>query len=200
MNNLKLAACVAVISDTNQLLYLRTAECPDPLFYHFKAHSALDVIEDKLSKRTTSGSNNDQLEQYLGLLYPMEDHRIYGYVTNTKIKFIMIFESHILSSQAVQSSVSVHQTHPRDVDIRTMFQRLHTAYINLVCSPFYKPGTPIQPEKLSSAYRFDQCVSTLLATHANSGYCSTFTNLIDESKTPTGECTTTTTNMMSPKA
>ncbi|CAH8605141.1 unnamed protein product [Schistosoma curassoni] len=194
-----MAACVVVISDTNQLLYLRTAECPDPLFYHFKAHSALDVIEDKLSKRTTSGGNHDQLEQYLGLLYPMEDHRIYGYVTNTKIKFIMIFESHVLSSQSTQSNVSVHQTHLRDVDVRAMFQRLHTAYIALVCSPFYKPGTPIQPDKLSAAYRFDQCISSLLATNASSGYCSTFTNLIDESKTSTGDSITTR-NIMSPKA
>ncbi|XP_018652981.1 hypothetical protein Smp_091740.1 [Schistosoma mansoni] len=177
-----MAACVAVISDTNQLLYLRTAECPDPLFYHFKAHSALDVIEDKLSKRT-SGGNHDQLEQYLGLLYPMEDHRIYGYVTNTKIK----------------SSVSVHQTHLRDVDVRAMFQRLHTAYVALVCSPFYKSGTPIQPDKLSASHRFDQCISSLLATNASSGYCSTFTNLIDERKTPTGDSITTT-NIMSPKA
>ncbi|CAH8540962.1 unnamed protein product [Schistosoma turkestanicum] len=188
-----MAACVAVISDTNQLLYLRTAECPDPLFYHFKAHSALDVIEDKLCKRTTSSGNHDQLEQYLGLLYPMEDHRIYGYVTNTKIKFIMIFESHVLSSQSIQSHVSIHQTHPRDVDIRAMFQRLHAAYINLVCSPFYQPGTPIEPEKLTAAHRFDQCISALLAAHASSGYCSTFANLIDESKTPTGESVTTTT-------
>lgn len=90
-----MAACVVVISDNNQLLYLRTAECPDPLFYHFKAHSALDVIEDKLSKRTTSGGNHDQLEQYLGLLYPMEDHRIYGYVTNTKIKVRVICKTEL---------------------------------------------------------------------------------------------------------
>ncbi|CAH8863615.1 unnamed protein product [Trichobilharzia szidati] len=194
-----MAACVVVISDTNQLLYLRTAECPDPLFYHFKAHSALDVIEDKLSKRTTSGSP-DQLEQYLGLLYPMEDHRIYGYVTNTKVKFIMIFESQNLSpSQSTQSSLPSHQhTHLRDVNIRDMFQRLHTAYIDLVCSPFYKSGTPIQPEKLPAARRFDQRISTLLATHASSGYCSTFTSLIDEAKTPTGESLTT--SIISPKA
>ncbi|CAH8584916.1 unnamed protein product [Heterobilharzia americana] len=189
-----MAACVVVISDTNQLLYLRTAECSDPLFYHFKAHSALDVIEDKLSRRTASGTH-DQLEQYLGLLYPMEDHRIYGYVTNTKIKFIMIFESHILSSQSSQSGL---QTHTRDVDIRAMFQRLHSAYVNLVCSPFYKPGTPIQPDKQAAASRFDRCISSLLATHASSGYCLTFTNLIDETKTPTGEDVTS--SVMSSKA
>ncbi|VDQ00744.1 unnamed protein product [Trichobilharzia regenti] len=121
--------------DTNQLLYLRTAECSDPLFYHFKAHSALDVIEDKLSKRTISGSP-DQLEQYLGLLYPMEDHRIYG--------------------------------------------------------------TPIQLNQLPAARRFDQRISTLSATHASSGYCSTFTSLIDAAKKPTGESLTT--SIISPKA
>ncbi|KAF5394020.1 Trafficking protein particle complex subunit 2 protein [Paragonimus heterotremus] len=82
-----MAACVAVISDTNQLLYLQTAECFDPIFYHFKVHAALDVIEDKLAKRAAYSSNSlEQTDQYLGLLYPMEDHRLYGYVTNTQIK------------------------------------------------------------------------------------------------------------------
>lgn len=82
-----MAACIAVISDTNQLLYLRTADCPDPLFYHFKVHAALDVIEEKTSKRTGAiAGGPEHSEQYLGLLYPMENHRMYGYVTNTKIK------------------------------------------------------------------------------------------------------------------
>lgn len=96
------AACVAVIADNNRLLYLRTADCPDPLFYHFKAHAALDVIEDKLSKRRRAGAHStvaagptqqqhQSWEPYLGLLYPMEDHRVYGYVTNTNVKVSEIF-------------------------------------------------------------------------------------------------------------
>jgi hypothetical protein len=29
-------------------------------------------------------------ETYLGLLYPTEDYRVFGYLSNTKIKFILV--------------------------------------------------------------------------------------------------------------
>ncbi|XP_023224102.1 trafficking protein particle complex subunit 2-like protein [Centruroides sculpturatus] len=53
----------------------------------------------------------------------------YGYVTNTKIKFVIIIES---------SHITL-----RDNEIRQMFRRLHGAYTDMVCNPFYIPGTSI---------------------------------------------------------
>ncbi|KAA3679328.1 trafficking protein particle complex subunit 2 [Paragonimus westermani] len=168
-----MAACVAVISDTNQLLYLQTAECSDPIFYHFKVHAALDVIEDKLAKRAAYSSNSlEQTDQYLGLLYPMEDHRLYGYVTNTQVKFIIVQEAHapqVASTQSTGSPQSVQQY--RDSEIRSFFQRLHTAYVDLVSSPFYTPKTPILPDSLAAAARFHKQVADLLAPRASSGNC-----------------------------
>ncbi|CAL8072573.1 unnamed protein product [Calicophoron daubneyi] len=168
-----MAACIAVISDTNQLLYLRTADCPDPLFYHFKVHAALDVIEDKLTKRGVSGNpSHEQTEQYLGLLYPMEDHRLYGYVTNTQIKFVIIQESQRpIFSPDTQITTPQAMQHHRDVEVRSLFQRLHMAYVELVSCPFYTPRTPILRDKLPAAARFDNRVSSLLAPRASSGAC-----------------------------
>ncbi|THD19262.1 Trafficking protein particle complex subunit 2 protein [Fasciola hepatica] len=182
-----MAACIAVISDTNQLLYLRTADCPDPLFYHFKVHAALDVIEEKTSKRPSTTAGSEHSEQYLGLLYPMENHRMYGYVTNTKIKFVIIQESQPPpevtqpptspaagpgSPAPVQSpSALVAPTGTRDTDIRGLFHRLHDAYVDLVRCPFYTCKTPIIPTALPAAARFDQQVASMLAPKASSGIC-----------------------------
>ncbi|OON15040.1 Sedlin, region [Opisthorchis viverrini] len=183
-----MAACVAVISDSNQLLYLRTAECPDPLFYHFKVHAALDVVGDKLAKRATySGGGHEHTEPYLGLLYPMEDHRLYGYVTNTQIKFIVVLESptsppNSTSQSAGGSSPSLQH---QDSEIRNLFQCLHSAYVDLVSSPFYTPKTPILPEKLSAAARFDRRVSELLAERASSGVCPLLSFTVQETPTTT---------------
>jgi len=66
---------------------------------------------------------------YLGLLYSNEEVKTYGFVTNTKIKIIIIIDS--------TNSLL------RDNEIRAMFRKLHNAYTELVCNPFYIPGDPI---------------------------------------------------------
>lgn len=56
----------------------------------------------------SSGSRglNDPRDLYLGLLYPTEDYQVYGYVTNTKVKFVIVVES--------------SNTQLRDSEIRTV--------------------------------------------------------------------------------
>lgn len=78
-------------------------------------------------------SSNDPRELYLGLLYPTEDYKVYGYVTNSKIKFVVVVES--------------ANTALRDNEIRTMFRRLHVAYTDMFCNPFYNPGENITSRK-----------------------------------------------------
>ena len=46
-------------------------------------HTSLDVVEEKIAAGTKNAS--DSRELYLGLLYPTEDYKVYGYVTNTKV-------------------------------------------------------------------------------------------------------------------
>lgn len=54
-----------------------------------------------------------------------------------------------------------------------MFARLHGAYVRLVSSPFYTPGTPIEEVTADevATQRFEREVAKLLATRANSGVC-----------------------------
>lgn len=68
-------------------------------------------------------------ELYLGMLYSLEMYKIYGYVTNTKIKFIIV--------------VDTTNTTLRDNEIRSMFREIHSIYADNVCNPFYIPGEAI---------------------------------------------------------
>jgi hypothetical protein len=83
---------------------------------------------------------------YLGSLFATEKKRVYGYVTNTRIKFIII----------VHINSTVGQT--RDNEIRQMFRRLHTAYTQLLSNPFYTPGEEI------TSKRFESVASGLMMT------------------------------------
>jgi hypothetical protein len=60
---------------------------PSPsLKYHFLAHSALDIIEERI----VSGAKT--IDTYFGLLHILEDVNIYGFLTNTLVKIIVMIE------------------------------------------------------------------------------------------------------------
>lgn len=122
-----MAACVAVIAKENYPLFIKTIPTENELKFYYTVHTSLDVVEEKIS---SVGKNaNDLRELYLGLLYPTEDYKVYGYVTNTRVKFVVVVDS---------SNASL-----RDNEIRTMFKKLHNAYVDMLCNPFYKPGDNI---------------------------------------------------------
>ena len=75
----------------NYPLYISTIPTENELKFHYTVHTCLDVIEEKIS--AVGKSVNDPRELYLGLLYPTEDYKVYGYVTNTKVKFVIVVES-----------------------------------------------------------------------------------------------------------
>lgn len=70
----------------------------------------------------------------------------FGYVTNTKIKFIIVVES--------------SNTLLRDNEVRMMFRKLHTVYTDVVCNPFYIPGDPVISKN------FDTTVKNIMTGNA----------------------------------
>nr|XP_021486818.1 trafficking protein particle complex subunit 2-like protein isoform X2 [Meriones unguiculatus] len=70
-----------------------------------------------------------------------QTHR-YGYVTNSKVKFVMVVDS---SNTAL-----------RDNEIRSMFRKLHNSYTDVMCNPFYNPGDRIQSRA------FDNMVTSMM--------------------------------------
>ncbi|XP_067006513.1 trafficking protein particle complex subunit 2-like protein [Anabrus simplex] len=134
------AVCVAVIGKENAPKYISCLNPELELQFHYKVHTSLDVVEEKLS--SIGKNSGDVRELYLGLLYSTEDHKIFGYVTNTKIKFIIVVEA--------------SNTLLRDNEVRTMFRRLHNLYTDVVCNPFYIPGD------LIISKNFDNTVKSIM--------------------------------------
>lgn len=133
-----MAVCIAILTKDNCPLYLACDKTEDALKMNFLVHTSIDVIEEKLNSTKAA---NDPRDVYLGQLYPNEDYRIFGYVTNTKIKFVVL--------EAVRHPI-------KDGEIRELFGRIHSAYIALVCNPFYNPGDPI------TSASFTKIISSLL--------------------------------------
>ncbi|XP_032691473.1 trafficking protein particle complex subunit 2-like protein isoform X2 [Odontomachus brunneus] len=130
-----MVACVAVIGKDNSPKYIKCADEASALQFHYKVHTSIDIIEEKLSvgNKTTV----DTRDLYLGLLFATEEYKIYGYATNTKIKFVIVLQS---------SNVSL-----RENDVKMTFKKLHAAYSNAVCNPFYIPGDQINSKSFDAS-------------------------------------------------
>ena len=70
-----------------------------------------------------SASSTRTAEQYLGLLYTLEDLAIYGLQTCTKLRFLLMLS---LTDHAV-----------RDIDMLTLFRAVETAYLKYSANPFH---------------------------------------------------------------
>eukprot|EP00249_Psilotum_nudum_P002501 c15571_g1_i1 orf=124-597(+) len=128
--------CAAVVGQHNNPLYIQSfTDGDDALKFHYIVHCSLDVIDEKVNnpKRTGAALN----ETFLGLLYPTEDYRVYGYLTNTKVKFILV-----VTDQDV-----------RDADVRSFFRRFHAAYVDVASNPFHVPGKRITSQAFAEKVR-----------------------------------------------
>ncbi|KAK3257722.1 hypothetical protein CYMTET_33201 [Cymbomonas tetramitiformis] len=128
--------CAAVVGPSYNPLHLQTfALDDDPLKYHYIVHCALDVIDERLSPpspRSRGAGGNDPC---LGYLYSTEDFKVYGYVSNTHVKFLLVLDD------------------PETKDVRELFHRFHSAYIDAVSNPFQLPGHSITSRSFEARLR-----------------------------------------------
>jgi len=92
----------------------------------FVIQTALDRLEQLTKtpdgKKKTSNSNN---ANFVGLLLPLEETRVYGYVTNTQTKFVLIVED--------EGPNTVEAT---EHDTLQLLEELHELYVREVMNPF----------------------------------------------------------------
>nr|KAJ3421370.1 Trafficking protein particle complex subunit 2-like protein [Polyrhizophydium stewartii] len=110
---------LAVIGKNNNPLYVRNFSTQPDLKFHFIAHTSCDVIEERVAPGTRS------FDLYLGLLYVMEDLAVFGYMTNTRIKFVLM--------------VSATDAAIKDQEIKAIFRKIHAVYVDLQLDPFWDP-------------------------------------------------------------
>ena len=115
-------AAVAVIGKQNNPLFLQHfAATDDELKFHYIVHTSLDIVEERASKGASAG------DMFLGLLCPIEDYRVYGFITNTQVKLIVVFEE-----------VSV-----REAEVKLFMERFHMLYVDTMSNPFVEIGAKI---------------------------------------------------------
>lgn len=121
INTVTKVSCVAIIGKNNNPMFIKNySNEVDELKFHYLANISCDLVEAKI----TQSKYNDS---YLGLLYIMEDLAVYGYLTNTKIKIIIIL------------TISINPV--KDMEMKQIFRKVHNVYSNLISNPFYDPDS-----------------------------------------------------------
>nr|CDS23742.1 Sedlin [Echinococcus granulosus] len=161
----RMCECVAVISSKNSPLFFKTSNPDEFLSNQFRVYGSLDIVEEKLARLSSRSSYGDKemTNNYLGMLYPIDDHYVYGYVTNTNIKFILVQEAHSTVNDLLKSNTAAQV----DSQVKKTFETLHDAYVDLVSSPFYIPNTPIDPSTSAATKKFERVVDEILKRSAN---------------------------------
>mmetsp|Transcript_32322 Transcript_32322/g.53473 ORF Transcript_32322/g.53473 Transcript_32322/m.53473 type:complete len:145 (-) Transcript_32322:176-610(-) len=120
---------IGVLGKENNPLYIRTFGQSDELHFHFILHTALDHIEEKVlgQRHAASTVGSSKLDSYLGMLYPIGELRVFGFLTNTRIKLITVLDDEEV----------------KDAEMRALFRRLHTLYADTVSNPFHTPDTEL---------------------------------------------------------
>lgn len=100
-------------------------------------------------------------EPYLGLLFPTEEFRVFGYVTNSATKFILVLGA---EDAAGAAAAGQQQQQQREDALRAVFRRLHALYVDVVaCNPLYNVGAPI------ASARFDAGAAAILRAFNQGG-------------------------------
>lgn len=95
-------------------------------------HASLDIVQEKAEQQTSR-------DNFLGVLYQCEQYKIYGSMSTTKVKILLMI------------SQRYNVGPPRENDIRLILKNIHKAYIDATAmNPFYKPNQPVKSKRLDS--------------------------------------------------
>ena len=155
------------------------------LQYQFLMHAALDRFEELTGPnhgggggnqnynhnrwRTPGSTGNDAM--WVGLLCPVDNFRVYGYLTTTNVKLIGVMSSSssassskevsfggqegsmmdsassVASGSSSTGTASGTTTSKREAELRAMFAKIHALYVNYTLNPFTKLKSQIVSQR-----------------------------------------------------
>lgn len=131
-------SCIAVVNTSNCPLLLRTCFDHQPEFKDeairlvYLMHASLDIVQEKAEQQTSR-------DNFLGILYQCEQYKIYGLMSTTKVKILLMISQRFNFGP------------PRENDVRLILKNIHKAYIDATAmNPFYKPNEPVKSKRLDS--------------------------------------------------
>lgn len=127
---------VAIVNTSNCPLLVRTnldeIDKDEATKLMYLMHASLDIVEEKAEQPTSR-------DNFLGLLYQCEQYKIYGLMSTTKVKILLMINQRY------------NYATPRESDIKLILKNIHKAYVDATAmNPFYKPNEQVKSKRLDS--------------------------------------------------
>ena len=106
-----MAVCIAILDRNSTPLKLMTNDPTKEVNFHYIVHTSLDVISERCSSNTPSVAVNVKSvettrDQYLGILYSTEQHKVFGYITNVSSIFVSFMQFWV-------NSLNIYKVRPK---------------------------------------------------------------------------------------
>mmetsp|Transcript_27054 Transcript_27054/g.63315 ORF Transcript_27054/g.63315 Transcript_27054/m.63315 type:complete len:201 (-) Transcript_27054:237-839(-) len=100
---------------------------PASIRHEIMIHAAIDRIEELIgSHKKTSWKRFQRGSHWVGLICPMEEYDVYGYVTSSDVKIVALLERDGI----------IPLKKRKEVDIKIMFTAIHNCYVKYTMNPF----------------------------------------------------------------
>ncbi|KAL0234673.1 hypothetical protein PCE1_001709 [Barthelona sp. PCE] len=107
--------CICIISKDNKPLYFHSVTGSE-FELRFTVHAALDVLDEKADAKDVSC--------FKGLLFLTEEFKVYGYIANTHLRFVLIIDN--------DDNFEIP-----DSAVRGVFNSIHKELTKLYLNPFF---------------------------------------------------------------
>mmetsp|Transcript_31219 Transcript_31219/g.93578 ORF Transcript_31219/g.93578 Transcript_31219/m.93578 type:complete len:205 (-) Transcript_31219:245-859(-) len=119
-------------------------------------HSALDRFDELTAPgvrrpNTPAAGTPASDAMWLGLLCPVDDLRVYGYLTTTKVRIVAAIEDSFLPDEAQRQK-------SREAKIKNLVAKVHSLYVEHTLNPFAAAGR----ETMIESRRFHDGVKRLV--------------------------------------
>ncbi len=105
----------------NEPLYFKTfVGGAEYLRLQLGVFASLDVVEEKLALRRSGRVAEGAKDSFLGMLMPVEEFKVFGYVTSTNVKLLLVVRDVLL----------------REDRLRDTFKAVHRLYADAISNPF----------------------------------------------------------------
>lgn len=125
---------VAIVNTANCPLLIKTSydniDQNEATNLIYLLHASLDIVQEKAEQPTFR-------DNFLGVLYQCERYKIYGLMSTTKVKVLLIISQQYNNAPARESDISV------------LLKNIHKAFVDATAmNPFYKLNELVNSKRL----------------------------------------------------
>jgi len=147
-------ACLGVIGKNNNPLHIgifpsynpttnTATPIRTPLQFSLLLSSSLDIFEARAKANATSGGG---LSGDYGLLHALDERiAIYGFETNTGVKFVAVVDVRGRKAVEVGGKLAAGALGMKEGELKPVFRAMQAAYVRLLQNPFFDPDEHSPP-------------------------------------------------------